>query len=208
MVAEVSLMKLPSDEGLIDGKSTLVQVMAWCCQATSHYQSQCWPRSMSLNGVTRPQWVNIVIYASFCETSKLSKRQGRDLKHGNLNKKAILQITLSNWKKSFIFQLKSHCNVFIGVQLTISQHWFSSHMMRSSNENIFRITGPLCREFTGHRWFPLTKASNTELWCFLWSALTKWFSKQSRGWWFKTPSCSLWRHCNETGAEQTSHYIN
>ena len=27
---------------LTDGKSTLVQVMAWCRQATSHYLSQCW----------------------------------------------------------------------------------------------------------------------------------------------------------------------
>ena len=41
-----------------DGKSTLVQVMAWCHQATSHYLNQCWPRSMSPYGVTRPQWVN------------------------------------------------------------------------------------------------------------------------------------------------------
>ena len=32
--------------------------MAGCCQATSHYLSQCWPRSMSPYGVTRPQWVN------------------------------------------------------------------------------------------------------------------------------------------------------
>ena len=39
-------------------KSTLVQVMAWCHQATSHYLSQCWPRFMSPHGVTRPQWVN------------------------------------------------------------------------------------------------------------------------------------------------------
>ena len=29
-----------------DLKSTLIQVMAWCHQATSHYLSQCWPRSM------------------------------------------------------------------------------------------------------------------------------------------------------------------
>ena len=43
---------------LTDDKSTLVQVMAWCRQATSHYLSQCWPRSMSQYGVTRPQWVN------------------------------------------------------------------------------------------------------------------------------------------------------
>ena len=43
---------------LTDDKSTLVQVMAWCCQATSHYLSQCWPRSLSPYRVTRPQWVN------------------------------------------------------------------------------------------------------------------------------------------------------
>ena len=41
----------------IDNKSTLVQVMAWCRQATSHYMSLCWPRFISPYGVTRPQWV-------------------------------------------------------------------------------------------------------------------------------------------------------
>ena len=40
-------------------KPTLVQVMARCRQATSHYLSQCWPSSMSPNGVTRPQWVRV-----------------------------------------------------------------------------------------------------------------------------------------------------
>ena len=46
---------MPRD--LTDDKSTLVQLMAWCCLATSHYLSQCWPRSMSPNGVTSSQWV-------------------------------------------------------------------------------------------------------------------------------------------------------
>ena len=32
------------------------------------------------------------------------------------------------------------------------------------------LTGPLCGEFSSHRWIPCTKASNAELWCFLWSA--------------------------------------
>ena len=36
--------------------------------------------------------------------------------------------------------------------------------------NIFRVTGHLCREFTGPRWIIRTKASDAELWCFLWSA--------------------------------------
>ena len=32
---------MPQD--LTDDKSTLVQVMAWCHQAASHYLNQCWP---------------------------------------------------------------------------------------------------------------------------------------------------------------------
>ena len=43
-------------------------------------------------------------------------------------------------------------------------------MMTSSNGNIFRATGHLCGEFTGLRWIPHTKASDAELWYFLWSA--------------------------------------
>ena len=43
-------------------------------------------------------------------------------------------------------------------------------MMTSSNGNIFRVTGPLRGEFTGDRWIPRTKASDAELWRFLWSA--------------------------------------
>ena len=38
--------------------------------------------------------------------------------------------------------------------------------MPSSNGNIFRVTGPLCGEFTVHRWIPLTKANDAEPWCF------------------------------------------
>ena len=30
-------------------------------------------------------------------------------------------------------------------------------MMTSSSGNIFRVTGPLCGEFTSYRWFPLQK---------------------------------------------------
>ena len=43
-------------------------------------------------------------------------------------------------------------------------------IMTSSNRNIFRVTGHLCGKFTGHWWFLHTKASDAELWCFLWSA--------------------------------------
>ena len=55
---EICLRWVPQNP-IID-KSTLVQVMAWWCQATSHYMSQCWPRyiiSGHKYGITRAQWV-------------------------------------------------------------------------------------------------------------------------------------------------------
>ena len=62
---EIALIWMSLD--FTNDQSTLVQVMAWCRQATSHYLSQCWPRSMSPNGITRPQWVN-----KCCKTKALS----------------------------------------------------------------------------------------------------------------------------------------
>ena len=58
---------------------------------------------------------------------------------------------------------------------------------------IFRVTGPLYGEFTGHRWIPLTKASAAGLWCFLWSASDKRLSKQSGRWWFETVMIKMHR---------------
>ena len=51
-----ALRLMPLD--LTDDKSTLVQVMAWCRQATSHYLSQYWLSSLSPYGIARSQWVN------------------------------------------------------------------------------------------------------------------------------------------------------
>ena len=45
-------------QNLIDGKSTLVQVIAWCLQAPSHYLSQCWPIIILSYGIYRPQWLD------------------------------------------------------------------------------------------------------------------------------------------------------
>ena len=59
---EIALIWMSLD--FTDDQSTLVQVMAWCRQATGHYLSQCWHRSLSPYGVTRPQWVNL-LHAKF-----------------------------------------------------------------------------------------------------------------------------------------------
>ena len=52
-------------------------------------------------------------------------------------------------------------------------------MMTSSNGNIFRVTGPLCGEFTGDRWIPRTKASDAGLDVFFDLRMNKRLSKQS-----------------------------
>ena len=55
---------------------------------------------------------------------------------------------------------------------------------------------PFVRGIHRSRWFPRTKASDAELWCFFYLRLNKRLSKQSWGWWFETLSWSLWGHCN------------
>ena len=45
-------------QDLTDENSALVQVMAWCHQATSHYLTHCCSRPMTAYGVSRPPWVN------------------------------------------------------------------------------------------------------------------------------------------------------
>ena len=48
---------------------------------------------------------------------------------------------------------------------------------------------------TGHRWIPLTRPVTRSLDVFFDLRPNKRLSKQSWGWWFETPSRSLWRHC-------------
>ena len=69
--------------------------------------------------------------------------------------------------------------------------------MTSSNENIFRVTGHLCGEFTGPGEFPTQRPVTRSFDVFFDLRLNKWLRQPSRGWWFETQSWSLWRHCND-----------
>ena len=59
---EITLTWKPHD--LTDDKSTLVQVMAWCCQVTSHYLSQCWPRWEFLMQSKYHYFISLLIHSS------------------------------------------------------------------------------------------------------------------------------------------------
>ena len=69
-------------------------------------------------------------------------------------------------------------------------------MMTSSNGNIFRVTGHLCGEFTGHGEFPTQRPVPRSFDVFFGLRLNKRLSKQWWGWWFETLSRLLWRHRN------------
>ena len=94
---EIALRWMPLD--LTDDKSTSVQVMAWCRQATSHYLNQCWPRSPTPYGVTRPQWSQQKITKFF---------------------KYIFKYIFCN--KIYQFRIQFDLSLFIRVQLTMIQH--------------------------------------------------------------------------------------
>ena len=78
-------------------------------------------------------------------------------------------------------------------------------MIASSNGNIFRVTGPLCGEFTGE--FPAQKPGTRSFEVFFDLHLNKRLTKQLKRRWFETTSRSLWRHCNEYKAPHNDQIV-
>ena len=111
-------------------KSTLVQVMAWCRQATSHYLSQCWPRSISSYGVTRPQWVKSAILPLACinprDLSSLPYAVNPEkvmTPHQHIGTYKYVRYFVEHfwWKKSLC--LIQNLNHFLGSKPTIGHDW-------------------------------------------------------------------------------------
>ena len=156
---------------LTDNKSTLVQVTAWCRQATSHYLSQWWPRSLSPYGVTRPQWVN-----SFQSS----------LIHRKLIKTSITNNSLLN-SGIHLLLIQYLCKTQLVSQGKINTHHNSElannrDMTMSSNGEIFCITGPLCGEFTSDWWILLIKASDMENGDLMFSLICAWTNDWANNW--------------------------
>ena len=102
------LMKFPSDDchwTLLMIKSTLVQVMAWCCQASSHYLSQCWPdlcRHMASLGHNEFTWVSGDI--PYCTAPRISAA-------------IILANFFQNIPVTFSFKFQSICKCVFSIQI-------------------------------------------------------------------------------------------
>ena len=145
--------------------------MAWCRQATSHYLSQCWPRSLSPYGVTRPQWVKLQIG-----------------EYGH----TIHQFTTS-WKficRAHQVQWDTHKGPVHARP--VAETWWR-HQMETCSTSLALCAGnsPVTGEFPSQR--PVMRSFDV----FFDLRMNKRLSKQSWGWCFEMPSSSLWLHCNE-----------
>ena len=123
--------------------------------------------------------INIVILMTWCP---FSARASATVTHRNENVviltkfsflaklKVVILITSSPASDENFIKMKIYSFQCDGLRWPLWHQDDTWYMMTSSNGNIFRVNGHLCGEFTGPRWIPRTKASNAELWCFLWSA--------------------------------------
>ena len=111
---------------------------------------------------------------------------------------------LTHWGRDIMAALAQTALSYAFLWMEICEFWLKGKytiniqkaevgraMMTSSNGNIFRVTSPLCGEFTGHE-----GQGRGALMFSLICTWTKGWVKQSKRRWFDTPSRSLWRYCN------------
>ena len=115
--------------------------MAWCRQATSHYLSQCWPKSTSPYGTTRPQSVNSMhgIFLLIPKPS-LTKASKRVIFQPQINK-FILGLSLSIIaEKSIDLNLHIMWACTISIELMYSFYKWSMTMVM--NIGTFKVLRP------------------------------------------------------------------
>ena len=134
-------------------------------------------------------------------------------------KRFAFRITSTMWGKSTWMMtssngttLKRKCRHFDEILITgctgschfdnfQCSQWWKFHQNEDISVSVnFRVTGPLCEEFTSHRWIPSQRPVNGSFDIFFDLRQNTRLSKQSRRRWFKTLPRSLWRHCNVTAA--------
>ena len=138
--------------------STLVQIMACYLMAQDFCPNQC-SHTTNLARMLTFQWY-------FIQNSNFLTKIG--FEYGKINPFGHTSEFYFITSNTVYLYRQANCDnlSFRGCDM-YTWEWI---IMMSSNGNIFRVTGLLCGEFTGDRWIPRTKASESELWCFLRSA--------------------------------------
>ena len=163
-MTEVSLLESPSLD-FADDESTLVQVMARCHQAPSHYLIQCWLSSMLPYGITRPQGVK---YDLSYPASIATLAQRWPKFNPYVGPTWICQLA-QRWRANVGPTLCQH-RPNVGT-LTLGQRWHNVTPMVVCQRctNIGPTEAALLAfcdgEPIGHRWIPLTKGQERWHWC-------------------------------------------
>ena len=137
---EIALRFMPED--ITDIWWTLVQVMAWCCQVTSHYLSQCYLTSLSPYGVTMPQWVNTL----------RPEQNDYKVKIQTMNTRNLWQQFMCNFVLALPLLISCNVQVQVQVQQSLLSHMKYIQLINSiyiwcNNEGHWSISlfGPLLR---------------------------------------------------------------
>ena len=149
--------------------------------------SRCWRRSVMPYGDNelnyRSQRVNLTCLAGISSVTSRASTQSTDT--------VPIVLTFSivgahhGWN-AIITLRAANCTAVI------------SFMMTSPNGNIFHVTGHLWGEFAGHRWLPSQRPVMQSFAVFFDLRLNLCSANNPvETPVFETPSCSLWRHCND-----------
>ena len=122
--------------------------MAWCCQATSHYLSQCCPSSMMPYGVTGPNELStspIYIWSSLAMTDVLASNGARPSAHT----KPVFcpRFGEMGTDDPYHWKIWGHWKLFCGHLCYIAIH----------KSQICGYMGPYSQNNWGHSWFQCAK---------------------------------------------------
>ena len=127
--------------------------------------------------------------------SQRSNNAGLDVFFDHSSNKRLNKRSNRQWSETPWCTLWRLCNIYPSRPCVITHSFIT---MTSSNGNIFRVTGPLCGEFTGPGEFPAQRPVTRSFYVFFDLHPNKRLSKQPWGWWFEAPPWSFWRQCNVT----------
>ena len=98
------------------------------------------------------------------------KVQWGEIENDSPLKSTLCGLNMPDGRRCSAVHLYRSKGIRLGISLVGTGDLRTLYLSTSSNGNFFRVTEPLCGEFTGNQWIPRTKASDAELWYFLWSA--------------------------------------
>ena len=200
--------------------------MAWCLTASSHYMNQCWPSlsSMMSYGTVRERWVKRIVH---CKRNVTPAHQQWSYIFICTDLSKSLQQLLMSWHLHYqvkssprvvasLSESYGHAALVVipGTTMLAPYHPVQATAAELKNStsrfHLLALYDDVIRWEHVPCYWPFVRGIHRSLvnsppkgqWCgaLMFSLICAWIkrlSKQSWGWWFETPSCSLWRHCNE-----------